>query len=503
MVRSLGILLSPVLLLIFVSVGRAAQVPLLYEEERAPGSIGATVEHGLVYASVPDLADAFNIETQWLGSTQKLVLFVGHVQAKFTAWNPVVVVDDVPYNLPAQTIIRGGVLLAPAEPLARLLDPITPGHLTWDAAANAFRLSTADYNVRPGTVEQRQNGTMVTLRIQSDLPIEETTGEPNWLHLAILGGRIDAQGFRQMVLGGAVLQLLTFQYQNSAQISFRLQRGYTYDIMRSESGPWFRVLFRQVMPPPAPLSTQGEFIQINRDQWAINTIIIDPGHGGRDPGSVGPDDIYEKDIVLNIGLRLAERLRNDLNVNVVMTRSTDRFVSLRERGRVAVRSNGKLFISLHCNALGDPRIGGVQTYFLSDAETDEARDVARIENAALVFEDSTETLSAGECCDWYDVNEIVAGMTSDRYLRESQELAKLVQDEIVRSLGVRDQGVHQAGFYVMKGTLASMPSILVEAGYLSNPAEARRMRQRSYQRQVADAIYRAVREFKLKYEREM
>lgn len=481
----------------------AAHVTITYDDDRAPASIGATVERGLVYVSVQDLADAFEIKKQWVGSVQRLVLYVGQVEATFTAWNPVVFVDDVPYNLPAPAIICGGSLCAPAEALVRLLDPITPGQLTWDAAANAFRLATAVCNVRPGSVEQRQNGTMATLRVQGDLPIEESTSEPNWLHLIILGGQVDARGFRQMAVGGAVLQVLTYQYQNSAQISFRIDRGYRYNLQRSDNGVWVRLLFWHTRPPPAPLGHQGEFIQIDRDQWSINTIVIDPGHGGRDPGTVGVDDIYEKDVVLNIALRLAERLREDLDVNVVLTRTGDQFVSLRERGRVALRNNGKLFISLHCNALSDPRVSGVQTYFLSDAETDEAREVARKENAALAYEEPNNVLDPDDCCDWQDVGEILAGMTSDRYLRESQELAKLVHDELVRSLGVRDRGVHQATFYVMKGTLASMPSILVEVGYLTNPAEARKTRQRSYQRQLADAIYRAVREFKVRYEGQM
>jgi N-acetylmuramoyl-L-alanine amidase len=186
---------------------------------------------------------------------------------------------------------------------------------------------------------------------------------------------------------------------------------------------------------------------------------------------------------------------------VVTTRTADEFVNLRERGRIAVRENAKLFISIHCNAINKPSISGVQTYFLSDAQTDEARAVARAENAALTYEDSTETADADGGSQ--EVSEILSGMVSDRYLKESQELAALVQHELVRGLGARDMGVHQAGFYVMKGTLAEMPSILVEIGYLTNAAEARRLQQASYQTQIAAAVTRAVRQFKMRYEREL
>ncbi|HDS74123.1 MAG TPA: N-acetylmuramoyl-L-alanine amidase [Firmicutes bacterium] len=347
---------------------------------------------------------------------------------------------------------------------------------------------------------------MATIRVPGDLIIEEDTRLPHWLDLTIIGGRIDAQAFQHVLLDGAVQQIVAYQYQNSAVLSFRIEPGYRYDTMRSTSSGWLMVLFRREMPLPSPLAQVGELVEIDREQWSINTIVIDPGHGGRDPGAVCDDNVYEKDIVLNIANRLARMLESELDVNVVQTRSTDQFVSLRERGRIATQNGGKLFISIHANTNPDSRISGVETYFLSEAQTDEARQVARLENAAMRYEHTDEPVDGAPYSDWYawqDVDEILAGMTSTRFLTESQELAKLVQDELARTLGARDLGVRQAEFYVMKGTLASMPSILVEVGFLSNPAEARHLRQAAYQRRAADAIFRAVREFKQRYERNL
>jgi N-acetylmuramoyl-L-alanine amidase len=252
---------------------------------------------------------------------------------------------------------------------------------------------------------------------------------------------------------------------------------------------------RQSLAPASVVSADS------RDQWRISTIVVDAGHGGRDPGTICVSGGQEKDIALAVSQLLAQQLRRELGVTVVTTRTADEFVNLRERGRIAVRENAKLFISIHCNAINKPSISGVQTYFLSDAQTDEARAVARAENAALTYEDSTETADADGGSQ--EVSEILSGMVSDRYLKESQELAALVQHELVRGLGARDMGVHQAGFYVMKGTLAEMPSILVEIGYLTNAAEARRLQQASYQTQIAAAVTRAVRQFKMRYEREL
>lgn len=235
-----------------------------------------------------------------------------------------------------------------------------------------------------------------------------------------------------------------------------------------------------------------------RERWVISTIVVDPGHGGRDPGTISVDGTLEKDITLAISRRLMDRLRDDLGVTVVATRTADESVSLRERGRIAVRESGRLFVSIHCNAIDKPHISGVQTYFLSDAETDEARAVARAENAALMYEEPGDTPADSTS---RAVDEILAGMVSDRFLRESQELAALVQRELVRSTRARDMGVHQAGFYVMKGTLAAMPSILIEVGYVTHAAEAAKLTEPRYQAQLADAVFRAVREFKTRYER--
>ena len=484
----------------------AGQVDFVYDDDREAVAVGAEVSGGIVFASIRDVARASGLRTNWLGDRHRLVVLSGDVQAKFTAWNPIVLVDDIAYNLPSPTIMRGGTLLAPAAEIALLLDPISAGTLVWDAEGSAFTISTRQINVRPGMIEQRENGTVLRIQVPSELPVQEETNGQNWLHLTVLGGNIDAQAFSRLGLTGAIQQILAYQYANSARLSLRIERGYTYEMLRGNESDWIMMLFRREEALPAPLSQVGELIEIDRNQWSINTIVIDPGHGGRDPGAVGAGGVLEKGVVLGIASRLARRLRDDLEVEVVMTRSDDRAVSLRERGRIATEAGGKLFVSIHANTNPDARITGIETYFLSEALTSEAREVARLENAALRYEEPDEQVRDDSQYAWYewaDVDEILMGMASSHFLTESQDFAKLVQEELVRSLGARDLGVRQAEFYVMKGTLANMPSILVEVGFISNPAEARRMRQGAYQRRAADAIYRAIREFKLRYESDL
>jgi N-acetylmuramoyl-L-alanine amidase len=484
-------------------IAQAGNVILVRDDDRGPASIAADEQGGVVYVSVKDVARALELTTKWLPTGEKLLVGQSRYQAKFTAWNPVVTIDEIPYNMPARTLLKGGTLLAPAGSVARLLDPFIAGTLSWDARNKIFRTSKTSYNIVAGNVEQRENGTLVTLSVRGDLIIEERTSDPNWLNLVIIGGRADTWSFNKLALRGAALQIIAYQYRTSAQVSIRLEPDHTYRLNRNEESGQVLIMIRPVKPLPSPLTGLGDVVRADRDKWAINTVVIDPGHGGKDPGCVGWDNIYEKDIVLPIALQLADRLRDDLGVHVVLTRDTDRYTSLRTRGRKAINEGGKLFVSIHCNWLKQTWFSGVETYFLSDALTDEARRVARLENASLRFEVDTTGVAADSCCDWGDVEEIMVGMSSTHYLKESQQLAKGVQEELVRSLGTRDLGVHQANFYVMRGTLGAMPSIMVEVGYLSNPAEARRLRQKSYQRRVADAIYLAISEFKRARERGM
>ena len=359
-------------------------------------SLSSSVEHGVTFVSVPDLARALELQTEWDARTRTLVVISGETEAEFIAGNTLVMVGDSTFRLPRGPVLRAGELLAPADALPALFSLLSPVALLWDDRERIFR-TPADFG----------------------------------------------SGARDIV--------------------------------------------------------EGDARPNGRNRWEIDRVVIDPGHGGRDPGTLSVEGVPEKDIALAISVRLAQLLRDELGVDVVMTRTDDQSVSLRERGLTAVRAGGKLFVSIHCNAIDKAHVSGVQTYFLSDAETDEARAVARAENAALMYEEHADTLSEG---DDREMEEILAGLVSDRFLKESQELAALVQRELVRGLRTRDMGVHQAGFFVMKGTLGAMPSILIETGYLTNQTEAARLRDVRYQARIADAILRAVREFKMRYETE-
>jgi len=216
----------------------------------------------------------------------------------------------------------------------------------------------------------------------------------------------------------------------------------------------------------------------------MRRVVIDPGHGGRDTGAIGPRGLREKDVALAIARTLAGRLRA-LGFSVILTRKDDSYVSLDERTRIANQARADLFVSVHCNAARRRRLTGVETWTLNVASDRYATRLATFENA-----DAERTVS--------DLRLILADLATRANASDARDLAQSVQSSLVRNLRARvgrveDHGVKQALFYVLLG--AHMPAILVETGFISNPAEEARLRNRKYQTGAAEAIARGVKEF--------
>ena len=220
-----------------------------------------------------------------------------------------------------------------------------------------------------------------------------------------------------------------------------------------------------------------------KNRWKLDTIIIDPGHGGKDPGAIGYRGTKEKDITLDVAKRLVKKIERNMNINTILTRDEDIFIRLQDRTKLANSNNGKLFISIHANSAEDRRANGFETYMIGMNKNAAAVRTAARENAVLDLEGGSTTKLTDEAL-------IKVTIAQSGFANGSEKFAALVQEEMNKRLQSKDRGIKQAGFYVL--AYASMPNVLIELGYISNPAEEKKLKSSQYRDILATSIYRAI-----------
>jgi N-acetylmuramoyl-L-alanine amidase len=233
---------------------------------------------------------------------------------------------------------------------------------------------------------------------------------------------------------------------------------------------------------PAAPTTNGNSTLVRTLGLKIGRVVIDAGHGGHDTGTIGPGGLLEKDVVLDIAIRLGTLLQQRLGVQVVYTRSSDVFVPLEERTAIANSAQADLFISIHGNSSPEANVRGVETYFLSFTNQQDALEVATRENAT-------------SAADIHDLGDIVKRITMNDKMDESREFALDVQQSLYSGLvsgnsGLKDRGIKKAPFVVLIG--ANMPSILTEISFVTNQKDARELRDPKYRQRIAESLFRGV-----------
>ena len=356
-------------------------------------------------------------------------------------------------------------------------------------------------------VEQRLNGYLMTVHTSRPLGSVESWLKPDgWLFLTVEHARADTMALRTVQTGGAIRQILVFQSPTSVQITIKVAPDVeaaevvkdpnSHDLLvnlRTRSVSERQELERRRQ------SLREKDLAERRKRWKLDVIVIDPGHGGKDPGTIGVRGTYEKNIALGIGLKLGDLIKKRLpEVKVVFTRSTDRFVELYRRTQMANEAEGKLFISIHCNALPrkPSRTSGFEIYLLRPGRTDDAVRVASLENSVIELESDRSRYKQ-----LTEEEFILVTMAQSAYVKHSERFAEAAAHAIGQSTTLRNGGVKQAGFYVLVG--ASMPNVLVETGYLSNTKDETYLRSQSGQQRIAEAIAKGIESYKAAYERDV
>jgi N-acetylmuramoyl-L-alanine amidase len=237
-------------------------------------------------------------------------------------------------------------------------------------------------------------------------------------------------------------------------------------------------------PPPTPeLTRDGQHSLTRALGLKIGRIVIDAGHGGHDTGTIGPSGLMEKDLCLDVALRLGKIIQQRLpSAEVLFTRDDDTFIPLERRTEIANEAKADLFISVHANSSQDRQARGIETYYLNFTGSSDAMEVASRENA----------LSENGV---HDLQDIVTKIARSEKIEESRDLATLVQDSLSKRMesinrGDRNRGVRKAPFVVLIG--ADMPSVLAEISFLSNPSDEKWLKIPDNRQRVADGLYRGI-----------
>ena len=444
-----------------------------------------------MYLRSATLATILKAGRYWQGELRHLDLKVGVQTFRVTAGSRVVVTGDGEMLLPVPVLDHEGDLWLPMVFLEQVVGPQTRERVAWNAEAGQLTLGSADYSVARLKVEVLGRTTAVHIFCRKPLGYRTSSPRSGVIDLKIYGGEVNAATVGSSSRRGLVQSVSSRQHRDHATVTIRVdQLVGRYRTYTADEGREIVVVLEEeqvsTMPDPVPRGhasvniDQGPVDVTNR--IVVQTVVVDPGHGGHDVGAVSRRGIMEKDVNLGVAKELRRYLEKESDLKVVLTRDNDSPLELADRAEIANSSGGDLFLSLHCNSWFNDAAHGLETYFLSPARSDWAKSVEAAENQA-----GRTTGPAGEPD---DVEFIVWELVQNRFISSSSQLAETIQADVTRDLGLPNRGVRQAGFRVLVG--AYMPAVLIELGFLSHAREEQRLGDRSYQRELAKAIGDAI-----------
>ena len=410
---------------------------------------------------------------------------LGNTVAAFASDSRFAVVRDDLIEMPVPPIVIEGAPYVPWQFFQGFLGKAAAMDVAWDPAAHllsvrpqqrdAVAVTASVANVQgiskvvltlsgPAEYSIVKEAQAYTIRFKSAVRApfaEQTYEDPHIARLAFSGTDLSIHLTAPDVVADA------YQLENPPRIVLDLRKG----------------------APPVPGTTQPLITPKTQELPGIRTIVLDPGHGGKEVGAVGTNGLMEKDLTLAICRRLADALASKTGARVVLTRDDDTVVSLDQRTAIANQYKADLFLSVHLNAAVVKDAKGSETYFLSLEASDElARRAAEVENAS----------SAPSADPSSDLKLILWDLAQQAYIGESSRFAQAIQEEMNAATGVSNRGVKQAPFKVLVG--ATMPAALVEVGFITNAEEEAKLQTSEFQALLVEAIARAVNRYKTDYE---
>lgn len=456
-----------------------------------------------LYISVFDLARVFKATKYWSPGVRKLVLRIDVHRYLFTLDTRVVLVDDEPVLLRVPVRYVDGSVMIPLEFIAEVLAPRSWEAIELDEERFVLTLGTPEYNITDIGFVEDEDGTRAEIHLAEELLYHVDSETPGLLRIKIYGGKLNPLKLTIPEGRGLFNRVRAEQAEHDAYLFFDVKRTAarfkvefeTAGMVLERERKLIIFLEKGELPEIPDVDYAGKkMLEIlddeaaRREQEPVRVVAIDPGHGGIDNGKVGVSGVLEKDVNLEVALMLRDRIAAELGLEVVLTRVDDRLIPFDQRVEIANTAGADLFISIHCNGWYNTKAGGFETLFLSPARTEDEARIAREENASIRFENPDLDPDAVD-----DLDFILWDMVQNEFINESSDLAEIVQRELDGVIQIRNRGVKQGGLRVLKGL--TMPGVLVELAFLSNPREEKLLANREFRDDVVRGIVEAIRRY--------
>lgn len=471
---------------------------------------------GTVYLGIKHFAEVLSLNYYYNTKTDKIELKGDNYNLVVTAKNPFISLYSKvsgkreTYQIPTSTYLLDDEIFIPLKYTLDFLKKVTGLELNFSAHNQLFANTTietrskkleendnnssAPFDISDLKIEQKANGTLIRVETKKRILSYNSFFKDGILTIIFRNVHADVSKIDLLNGKGLIKNISAKNINSDAEFKFTIGNQYSSsEVLNIDKSNDILIAIHN------KIFTKNNLPEKEKEKWNFNVIVIDPGHGGKDSGTIGVHGIKEKDINLAIGLKLGHIIEKNMkDVKVVYTRKTDRFIELYKRGKIANEAGGNLFISIHCNATPKKpsKAEGFEVYLLRPGRTKEAIQIAERENSVISYEDNPSRYQK-----LTDENFILVTMAQSAYMKYSENFSDLLNKEFSKDIGISSRGVKQAGFYVLVG--ASMPSVLIETGFLSNKHDAEYLNSSRGQTKIADAIYEAIKQFKAHYNKSL
>jgi N-acetylmuramoyl-L-alanine amidase len=471
------------------------------------------VRQGMTYIPVSLFADVLGIKYTLLSENDRMNFHFPQYNLIVNSKNPYLILESKEklqeiVQLPTSTYLINNQIYIPLKYSMKTLNKALgttinfkePDLLTVEGfnKKEDFEIKNNTPNKKFGitglTLDEKANGTLIRLRSEKRISSYTSSFRENALYITLKNTSADVNQLKKFAGKGVIKEIKAKNIRNNVELQISVTKDYSAsEVLNIDNSNDLMITIHN------KIFSNKDNNNKNKEKWDFDVVVIDAGHGGKDVGAIGINGVREKDVNLGVALKLGKLLETNMkDVKVVYTRSNDTFVELYKRGKIANEKGGKLFISIHCNST--PKrptdASGFEVYLLRPGRTQEAIQIASRENGVIQYEDNPKRYEK-----LTDENFILVSMAHSSYMKYSEKFSDLLNKQFENNLDFASRGIKQAGFYVLVG--ASMPSVLIETGFLTNRKDAAYLKSENGQSKIAESILNAIKKYRDYYQQFM